>query len=471
MRKGKTAGNGKGARKRNRKAADSKSLIQYFKQKKSRAAQSVDKEEIRESEDENKGKQENGFFACYLLTSLSPRHKGQTYIGFTVNPRRRIRQHNGEIGSGAWRTKSKRPWEMVICIYGFPKNVSALKFEWAWQHPHESVAVREAAATFKSLSGVANKIKLAYTMLTLPAWQSLDITVNYFSTKYMKHSASCPSLPEHMKVRVCPMDELPCYTEQDEFEYKDECDDIDEYDEVSDTWETYPDEGVNVSADNLQGSIHEASDVQFEHVEEYRSREPVDSSSLGVHDMQPHVFIDSPTSKASSMATGLTMEEATECEDMSIIGRESLKRKKFTDAVEADEDSQPLFSKKVSTSYEGDGKPEDSSTFGVYHKQPFDFIYSPVQTSYSAATSLSNGETVKGANISITEKECPSHKQFAAVVEANEDQQQSEKPLRTEGSHEVEVIDLLTPSPDCRARSYSRKRRISKLSPEIIDLT
>jgi len=44
-----------------------------------------------------------------------------------VNPRRRIRQHNGEIGSGAWRTKKKRPWEMVLCIYGFPTNVAALQ--------------------------------------------------------------------------------------------------------------------------------------------------------------------------------------------------------------------------------------------------------------------------------------------------------------------------------------------------------
>ncbi|CAG7880347.1 unnamed protein product [Brassica rapa] len=161
------------------------------------------------------GKDGKGFFACYILTSLSPRHKGHTYIGFTVNPKRRIRQHNGEIRSGAFRTKKKRPWEMVLCIFGFPTNVSALQFEWAWQHPRESRAVREAAAAFKSFSGLARKIKLAYTMLTLPAWNSLNLTVNYFSSKYAHHGGGSPSLPPHMKVQVCAMGDLPCFTKGD----------------------------------------------------------------------------------------------------------------------------------------------------------------------------------------------------------------------------------------------------------------
>lgn len=164
------------------------------------------------SEDLEDG-EKSGFFACYLLTSLCPRYKGHTYIGFTVNPRRRIRQHNGEICSGASRTKKKRPWEMVLCIYGFPTNVAALQFEWAWQHPVESLAVRKAAVGFKSLGGLANKIKLAYTMLTLPAWNNLNLSVNFFSTNYTKHYAGCPSLPSHMRVHVRSMDELPCYTE------------------------------------------------------------------------------------------------------------------------------------------------------------------------------------------------------------------------------------------------------------------
>ncbi|KAI3901027.1 hypothetical protein MKW92_014040 [Papaver armeniacum] len=165
-------------------------------------------EEEREFVEEDEGK---GFYACYLLCSLCPRFKGHTYIGYTVDPCRRIRQHNGEKTNGAVRTKRKRPWEMMLCIYGFPTNVSALQFEWAWQHPIESLAVRQAALSFKSLSGIANHVKLAYTMLSLPPWQSLKLTVNFFSTAYTKHAAGCPSLPKQMKVQVCSMDELPCY--------------------------------------------------------------------------------------------------------------------------------------------------------------------------------------------------------------------------------------------------------------------
>jgi predicted GIY-YIG superfamily endonuclease len=63
------------------------------------------------------------FFACYLLTTLDPAHSGGTYIGFTVKPSRRIRQHNGEIKAGAWRTKKWRPWEMLMFIHGFPSKV------------------------------------------------------------------------------------------------------------------------------------------------------------------------------------------------------------------------------------------------------------------------------------------------------------------------------------------------------------
>ncbi|XP_021825619.1 uncharacterized protein LOC110766578 [Prunus avium] len=122
-----------------------------------------------------------------------------------------------EIAQGAWRTKRKRPWEMVLCIYGFPTNVSALPFELSWQNP----TVSKAGWLLQPLNpceGLSVRSNLhAPCSLSLPGRVflciiSLNITVNFFSTQYTKHSADCPCLPEQMKVKVCSMDELSSCT-------------------------------------------------------------------------------------------------------------------------------------------------------------------------------------------------------------------------------------------------------------------
>ena len=71
-----------------------------------------------------------GFCGCYLLRSRDPKHSRSAYVGFTVNPLRRIRQHNGELrNGGAYRTRRCRPWEFVCVVNGFPSRTAALQFE------------------------------------------------------------------------------------------------------------------------------------------------------------------------------------------------------------------------------------------------------------------------------------------------------------------------------------------------------
>lgn len=172
------------------------------------------------------------FYACYLLLSKHAQCRSRTYIGFTVNPQRRIRQHNGLIANGAWQTKKWRPWDMTLVLYGFPtqaraaslrpcerrkahapgsppssvlcqmasgppclglaahqasptfpfkspltlipsctpgrpppfpSQVQALQFEWAWQHPKKSKAVRGIVQKIgtRGCQGLKGKVRRA----------------------------------------------------------------------------------------------------------------------------------------------------------------------------------------------------------------------------------------------------------------------------------------------------------------------
>lgn len=67
---------------------------------------------------------------CYLL--LSEDNK-RTYVGATINPDRRLRQHNCEISGGAKATKGSK-WNRVCYVEGFPDQCSALQFEWKWKY-------------------------------------------------------------------------------------------------------------------------------------------------------------------------------------------------------------------------------------------------------------------------------------------------------------------------------------------------
>jgi structure-specific endonuclease subunit SLX1 len=71
----------------------------------------------------------SGSWFCYMLESTD--HK-RTYVGATVNPERRLRQHNGELVGGARATKG-RTWSRRYLIGGFADERTALQFEWRWK--------------------------------------------------------------------------------------------------------------------------------------------------------------------------------------------------------------------------------------------------------------------------------------------------------------------------------------------------
>ncbi|XP_006148282.1 structure-specific endonuclease subunit SLX1 isoform X2 [Tupaia chinensis] len=144
------------------------------------------------------------FFGVYLLYCLNPRHRGRVYVGFTVNPARRVQQHNGgRKKGGAWRTSGRGPWEMVLIVHGFPSAVAALRFEWAWQHPQASRRLAHVGRRVRGEAAFAFHLRvLAHMLRTLP-WARLPLTLRWLRQDF--HCDLSPPPPPHVPLAFGPV--------------------------------------------------------------------------------------------------------------------------------------------------------------------------------------------------------------------------------------------------------------------------
>lgn len=144
------------------------------------------------------------FFGVYCLVSKSDEkiYKNRCYIGYTVDPNRRIRQHNsGKEHGGAKKTDSKGPWDMVCIVHGFPNAISALQFEWAWQNPDKSKRLKRLyMQKDRKETPFAFRFRIVIKMLNTRPWRELALTFRWLTKEYELPFNHNLALPSHMKL-------------------------------------------------------------------------------------------------------------------------------------------------------------------------------------------------------------------------------------------------------------------------------
>ena len=121
----------------------------------------------------------------------------------------------------------------------------ALQFEWAWQHPDKALTTRGLYSAWKRrrLKGTHAQVALLLDILAVDPWRQFPLTVQVLSTEFAPLLAGAPhryetlvlapadpaatqarpssraggkALPEHIVVRVAPIEDLPAAVASDD---------------------------------------------------------------------------------------------------------------------------------------------------------------------------------------------------------------------------------------------------------------
>jgi len=148
-------------------------------------------------------------YFVYLLQSISTPTSQRMYIGFTPKPRRRLRQHNGEIKGGAVKTSKHRPWEHVCIVSGFPNKFVAYMFEHQWQscfgHNKPSRVLKDVLVGLDYRSkGWKGRFMILQIMLQIPLWRQMNLVVHFLNLAHLNYFESLErSLPRSHRTECC----------------------------------------------------------------------------------------------------------------------------------------------------------------------------------------------------------------------------------------------------------------------------
>ena len=106
---------------------------------------------------------------CYLLVS-----DNKTYVGATIDPERRLQQHNGILSGGAKATKG-HVWKRTCLVGTFPEERDALQFEWKWKQLSKKQKGSGLERRTKALETLINSDKSTSNSRPFSDYESLNI--------------------------------------------------------------------------------------------------------------------------------------------------------------------------------------------------------------------------------------------------------------------------------------------------------
>jgi predicted GIY-YIG superfamily endonuclease len=148
---------------------------------------------------------------CYILA-----HGERTYNGSTNDPRRRLRQHNGELKGGARATSRAGPgWRFVAVVAGFPDHVNALQCEWRIKCPSgvPGKRGREWQGPAGRIRGLGHVLRLKqWTKQTTVSCGSYPLQV-WIEERYAQELYVEGELPAYVRTHVVrgPLDHLQMF--------------------------------------------------------------------------------------------------------------------------------------------------------------------------------------------------------------------------------------------------------------------
>lgn len=322
------------------------------------------------------------------------------------------------------------------------------------------------------ISNVMRTKQVLYILLS--CMFSMNLTVSFFSTKYMKHAAGCPSLPYQMKLHYCPMDDLPCYGGSDHpygYDYEDDNNSNDNEECASYSNERLEGSvGDSLQSDNISCAVQRSTDKILLGERLVIGDQLVSDESSSIRStLKEHT---QPLHQLPFDVSGLTMNTLNE---MSRCCEEIL--------IEDDKRSFPVLEEHIHIAHasEKDLRTGLDENLPLGHMPPASTGNDLDEQFQQKGSSIREQSSIVNLQSSVAENTAKKDSVTCIIIDDNTEDPcgptkvqsplrfvNTDRPYSNEG---IEIIELCTPSPKFRVTVGSKKKRAISDFPDFIDLT